>query len=93
MIIVIVNIFSVFFQQYVMLHDMVATHSIVRVSVCRANDGLLVFPLISPQSWFLYSFFKIYSGNSAFTMYNFAAVDSALVQVKYSHLARLGTIC
>ncbi|CAG08103.1 unnamed protein product [Tetraodon nigroviridis] len=26
-------------KQYVMLHDMVATHSIVRVSVCRANNG------------------------------------------------------
>lgn len=26
-----------------MLHDMVATHSIVRVSVCRANDGLFGF--------------------------------------------------
>ncbi|XP_033883712.3 polyamine-transporting ATPase 13A3-like isoform X2 [Acipenser ruthenus] len=25
-------------KQYVMLHDMVVTHSIVRVSVCRAND-------------------------------------------------------
>ncbi|XP_041119543.1 probable cation-transporting ATPase 13A3 isoform X2 [Polyodon spathula] len=25
-------------KQYVMLHDMVATHSIVRVSVCRANN-------------------------------------------------------
>ncbi|XP_015251745.1 PREDICTED: probable cation-transporting ATPase 13A3 [Cyprinodon variegatus] len=26
-------------KQYVMLHDMVAAHSIVRVSVCRANNG------------------------------------------------------
>lgn len=26
-------------QQYVMLHDMVAAHSIVRVSVCRGNQG------------------------------------------------------
>lgn len=31
-------IFS-FFQQFVMLHDMVATHSVVRVSVCRGNKG------------------------------------------------------
>lgn len=30
---------SFFFQQYVMLHDMVATHSTVRVSVCRVNEG------------------------------------------------------
>lgn len=30
-----------FLQQYVMLHDMVAAHSIVRVSVCRANNGRL----------------------------------------------------
>ncbi|XP_020494920.2 polyamine-transporting ATPase 13A3 [Labrus bergylta] len=27
-------------KQYVMLHDMVATHSIVRVSVCRANKDI-----------------------------------------------------
>ncbi|KAM6963268.1 polyamine-transporting ATPase 13A3 [Aplochiton taeniatus] len=27
-------------KQYVMLHDMVATHSIVRVSVCRANNEI-----------------------------------------------------
>ncbi|XP_064186142.1 polyamine-transporting ATPase 13A3 isoform X1 [Anguilla rostrata] len=27
-------------KQYVMLHDMVATHSVVRVSVCRAGDEL-----------------------------------------------------
>lgn len=27
------------FQQYVMLHDMVAAHSVVRVSVCRGNKG------------------------------------------------------
>ncbi|KAM7387930.1 hypothetical protein PAMP_024137 [Pampus punctatissimus] len=27
-------------KQYVMLHDMVATHSIVRVSVCRANNDI-----------------------------------------------------
>ncbi|XP_011613206.2 probable cation-transporting ATPase 13A3 isoform X1 [Takifugu rubripes] len=27
-------------KQYVMLHDMVATHSIVRVSVCRSNDEI-----------------------------------------------------
>ncbi|KAL4630733.1 putative cation-transporting ATPase 13A3 [Arapaima gigas] len=27
-------------KQYIMLHDMVATHSIVRVSVCRANDEI-----------------------------------------------------
>lgn len=33
--------FFVLFQQYIMLHDMVATHSTVRVSVCRANNGLL----------------------------------------------------
>lgn len=26
-------------QQYVMLHDMVATHSVLRVSVCRGNKG------------------------------------------------------
>ncbi|KAJ8011279.1 hypothetical protein DPEC_G00056500 [Dallia pectoralis] len=26
-------------KQYIMLHDMVATHSIVRVSVCRGNKG------------------------------------------------------
>jgi len=26
-------------QQYVMLHDMVAAHSIVRVSVWRGNQG------------------------------------------------------
>ncbi len=32
-----------FFQQYIMLHDMVAAHSIVRVSVCRANNGLSIF--------------------------------------------------
>lgn len=34
-------LFSLSLQQYVMLHDMVAAHSIVRVSVCRANNGLL----------------------------------------------------
>lgn len=28
-----------FFQQYVMLHDMVAAHSVVRVSVCSGNKG------------------------------------------------------
>ncbi|XP_054458122.1 polyamine-transporting ATPase 13A3 isoform X1 [Anoplopoma fimbria] len=27
-------------KQYIMLHDMVATHSIVRVSVCRANNEI-----------------------------------------------------
>ncbi|KAK2090896.1 hypothetical protein P7K49_030180 [Saguinus oedipus] len=27
-------------KQYVMLHDMVATHSTVRVSVCRVNEGI-----------------------------------------------------
>lgn len=27
------------YQQYVMLHDMVASHSIVRVSVCRGSKG------------------------------------------------------
>ncbi|RXM95755.1 putative cation-transporting ATPase 13A3 [Acipenser ruthenus] len=42
--IVIMSVISIFTslytikKQYVMLHDMVATHSIVRVSVCRAND-------------------------------------------------------
>lgn len=33
-------------QQYVMLHDMVAAHSIVRVSVCRANNGLSYFLIL-----------------------------------------------
>lgn len=28
-----------------MLHDMVAAHSIVRVSICRANNGLSIFKL------------------------------------------------
>ncbi|XP_037530511.1 probable cation-transporting ATPase 13A3 [Nematolebias whitei] len=27
-------------KQYIMLHDMVATHSIVRVSICRANNDI-----------------------------------------------------
>uniref|UniRef100_A0A674MXZ1 Polyamine-transporting ATPase 13A3 n=1 Tax=Takifugu rubripes TaxID=31033 RepID=A0A674MXZ1_TAKRU len=33
-------------KQYVMLHDMVATHSIVRVSVCRSNDEILSTDLV-----------------------------------------------
>lgn len=34
---------SFLFQQYVMLHDMVAAHSVVRVSVCRGNKGMFHF--------------------------------------------------
>lgn len=34
------KIFFFSFQQYVMLHDMVAAHSVVRVSVCRGNKGM-----------------------------------------------------
>lgn len=31
--------FFPFFQQFVMLHDMVATHNVVRVSVCSGDKG------------------------------------------------------
>lgn len=34
------ELFFFSFQQYVMLHDMVAAHSVVRVSVCRGNKGM-----------------------------------------------------
>lgn len=48
------------FQQYIMLHDMVAAHSIVRVSVCRANNGLSMFILFPVQfPAFLKSVFQI----------------------------------
>lgn len=43
-----------------MLHDMVAAHSIVRVSVCRANNGLskfILFPVQFPA--FLKNVFQI----------------------------------
>uniref|UniRef100_A0A7N6AM14 Cation-transporting ATPase n=1 Tax=Anabas testudineus TaxID=64144 RepID=A0A7N6AM14_ANATE len=33
-------------KQYIMLHDMVAAHSIVRVSVCRANNEILSTDLV-----------------------------------------------
>lgn len=39
-----VDTLSLLFQQYVMLHDMVAAHSVLRVSVCRGNKG--TFPVI-----------------------------------------------
>lgn len=38
--IIIMCALCVFLQQYVMLHDMVASHSVVRVSVCRGNKGM-----------------------------------------------------
>lgn len=31
---------SPFLQQFVMLRDMVAAHSVLRVSVCRGNKGM-----------------------------------------------------
>ena len=34
-----------FFQQYITLRDMVAAHSIVRMSICRANNGLSALSL------------------------------------------------
>lgn len=33
------NLFLSSLQQYTMLHDMVAAHSIIRVSISRANHG------------------------------------------------------
>lgn len=43
-------------QQYVMLHDMVAAHSVLRVSVCRGNQGghHKATHSISPETFFLW---------------------------------------
>lgn len=45
-------------QQYVMLRDMVAAHSVLRVSVCRGNDGghHESTHSISPDTFFFYGF-------------------------------------